>query len=156
MVPDPFDVVRCLQRHEHKAQIGRDRLPEREKLKHPLVEFEFEGVQPVVRPPHARRHQRVALGQALHGRAHQLLRPAGHLQEHLLETVQLGVEGASGTMRFRHGVRPVRYDSVRASRGFVNTVSVGPYSSSSPRSRNPVRSDSRAACQRLRVAITIE
>ena len=77
-------------------------------------------------------------------------------QEHLLETVQLGVEGASGAMRFRHGVRPVRYDSVRASRGLVNTVSVGPYSSSSPRSRNPVRSDSRAACQRLRVAITIE
>src|SRR5690606_29382429 len=128
VVADALEVGRDAERGGDEPEVARHGLLEREELDRGLLELELEPVDLLVHLDHALGLGAVAPEQGLDGEADGLLDAAGHRDEPRLEQVQLLLEAAWGG----HPNLPVMYASVRSSRGFVNSVSVGPYSTSSP------------------------
>ena len=153
VIADPLQIVRDLERGEEHAEVAGHRLLERQEVGAHLLDLHLHRVDDPVALDHAAGPLGVPLEQRLDRKAERRLRLARHGEQADLDVAELVVKMA---MRVEgHPNLPVMYASVRSLAGRVKMRSVSPNSTSSPRSKKPVRSETRAACCMLWVTITM-
>ena len=152
VVAHPLEVVRDLERGGQHPEVPCHRLLEGQQVDAHLLELDLHLVDDPVAGDDTLGLGAVALEERLDGQSQGGLRLTRHRQEADLDLAQVVVKVPVG---LGHPNLPVMYASVRSCAGAVKSCSVSPNSMSSPRSKKPVKSDTRAACCMLCVTIAM-
>ena len=92
MVAHALEIVRDLERSRDEAQVGRERLLQREESEAALLDVDLEAVDRAVVLEHLLGHDWIAPSQRVDRLAHDRLRSSSHEEQVLLQLLQLLLE----------------------------------------------------------------
>jgi hypothetical protein len=130
VIADPLEIAGDLDRADDEPKIARHRLLKSEERHGEVFDLDLELVDLVIRLEHRLGESLVALEQRVDGQIEQCFCFLGHVEQPLLEEVELLVKmpEPNRCVGRAHPNLPVMYASVRASRGLVNSRFVSPSS----------------------------
>ena len=153
VVADPLEIVGDLEGGGEHPEVAGHRLLESEEVDGLLLDFHLHVVHHAVALDDRLGFHQITIQQGLHRHAQGRFGLPRHGEQPDLDVIQLVVKVTLAVDG--HPNLPVMYASVRSFAGEVKIRSVSSNSISSPRSKKPVKSETRAACCMLCVTMTM-